>query len=56
MSNTIRILCLGDVVGQTGRAMFQKHVDRLRHELSLDAIIVNGENSGRTVGALPLVS
>ena len=46
MSNTIRILCLGDVVGQTGRAMFQKHVDRLRHELSLDAIIVNGENSG----------
>lgn len=37
---------MGDVVGQTGRAMFQKHVNRLRHELSIDVVMVNGENSG----------
>ena len=42
---TIRVLCIGDVVGATGRAMFQKHIDRVRQAHSIDAIIVNGENS-----------
>lgn len=42
---TIRVLCIGDVVGATGRAMFQKHIDRVRKAHSIDAIIVNGENS-----------
>lgn len=42
---TIRVLCIGDVVGATGRAMFQKHIDRVRKEYSIDAVIVNGENS-----------
>lgn len=41
----IRVLFIGDVVGVTGRAMFQKHIGRLTRELSIDAIIVNGENS-----------
>jgi metallophosphoesterase (TIGR00282 family) len=43
--STIRILCIGDVIGAPGRAMFQKHIDRLRAELKIDAVIVNGENS-----------
>lgn len=42
---TIRVLCIGDVVGATGRSMFQKHIDRVRKAHSIDAIIVNGENS-----------
>ena len=46
MSNRLRILFIGDVVGQTGRAMFQKHIDRLREEHHIDALVVNGENSG----------
>lgn len=40
----IRILCLGDVVGVPGRALFQKHINRLRQELNIDAVVVNGEN------------
>lgn len=47
MSNTIRVLCFGDVVGQAGRVMFQKHIGRLRRELCADAVVVNGENSGK---------
>jgi len=43
--NTIRVLFIGDVVGLTGRLMFQKHVSKLRHQYEIDAVIVNGENS-----------
>jgi 2',3'-cyclic-nucleotide 2'-phosphodiesterase len=42
---TVRILMLGDHVGQPGRAIFKKHVAQLRSRLGIDAIIVNGENS-----------
>ncbi len=42
---TIRVLFIGDVVGSIGRAMFQKHIDRLRKMYEIDAVIVNGENS-----------
>ena len=44
MSN-LRVLFIGDVVGAPGRAMFQKHIDRIRKEYKIDAVIVNGENS-----------
>lgn len=43
--NTIRVLLIGDVVGATGRAMFQKHANRLKKEYAAQALIVNGENS-----------
>lgn len=36
---------LGDVVGEPGRIMFEKHVARLRQEYRADAVVVNGENS-----------
>lgn len=45
MSNVIRILCVGDIVGATGRAMFNKHIARLRAEEQADIVMVNGENS-----------
>jgi metallophosphoesterase (TIGR00282 family) len=41
----LRILFLGDIVGNAGRVMFQKHIDRLRKEYGIDAVVVNGENS-----------
>ncbi len=41
----LRVLFLGDIIGKPGRALFQKHVDRIRREFSIDALIVNGENS-----------
>jgi 2',3'-cyclic-nucleotide 2'-phosphodiesterase len=42
---SMKVLFVGDVVGQPGRAMIQKYIPKLRKELSLDAVIVNGENS-----------
>lgn len=42
---TLRILFLGDIVGKSGRAIFEKHIDILRKEHCIDAVVVNGENS-----------
>lgn len=44
--NRIRVLFLGDVVGSAGRAMVEKHVKSLREKYDIDAVVVNGENSG----------
>lgn len=45
MKSTIRILMLGDIVGIPGRMMLQKHIKSLKQQYSIDATIVNGENS-----------
>lgn len=45
MKTTIRILMLGDIIGSVGRAMVQKHLANLKKTYSIDAAIVNGENS-----------
>ncbi len=41
----LRVLLIGDVVGSTGLAMFQKHIPHIKEKYAIDAIIVNGENS-----------
>lgn len=45
MKKTIRVLIIGDVVGNTGQTMFQKHIGQLQEKHSIDFTIVNGENS-----------
>jgi metallophosphoesterase (TIGR00282 family) len=45
MKKGLRILFLGDVVGPLGMAMVQKHIDGIRKEHQIDAVIANGENS-----------
>lgn len=45
MSQTIKVLFFGDVVGVPGRVMFQKHALKLKEKYGASAIIVNGENS-----------
>ncbi len=45
MKSTVRVLILGDVVGISGRMMLQKHLRSLKEQFSIDAVIVNGENS-----------
>lgn len=49
----LRILFIGDVVGAPGRAVLQKHINRIREQYQIDATIVNGENSadGRGITA-----
>lgn len=51
----IRLLVIGDVVGAPGRAMLQKHINRLREQYSIDATIVNGENSADGKGITPRI-
>ncbi|HEV2916255.1 MAG TPA: TIGR00282 family metallophosphoesterase [Candidatus Babeliales bacterium] len=41
----IRILCIGDVIGAAGRAIFQKYIPKLKKERAIDLVVVNGENS-----------
>jgi len=40
-----RILFLGDIVGEPGRKAVCQLLPKLKEELALDFIIVNGENS-----------
>jgi metallophosphoesterase (TIGR00282 family) len=42
---TFRLLFIGDVVGEAGCAAVRTLVPTLRHELGLDAVVANGENS-----------
>jgi metallophosphoesterase (TIGR00282 family) len=44
MSQTIKILVVGDTVGRPGRRICQEWVPKIREEESVDFVIVNGEN------------
>ena len=46
----MRILFCGDVVGRPGRSVIGDYLPRLRRELRLDFIIVNGENAAGGFG------
>lgn len=49
----MRILFLGDVVGEPGRIALYKALPELRSEYALDAIVVNGENAAGGKGIIP---
>lgn len=53
---TIRILFLGDVVGEPGRKAVIKHLPLLKQSEELDFIIVNGENSAGGKGITPKIA
>jgi metallophosphoesterase (TIGR00282 family) len=46
----MRILILGDVVGEPGRRLVEAHIPVLRRELALDFVVVNGENAAHGHG------
>jgi len=46
----MRILFCGDVVGRSGREVVCQNLPRLRRELGLDFVIVNGENAAGGFG------
>jgi metallophosphoesterase (TIGR00282 family) len=46
----MRILILGDVVGSSGRKALAEHLPKLRRELDLDFVVVNGENAAHGFG------
>lgn len=45
MSNTLKTIFFGDIVGSTGRALFKKYGLQLKEQYNADLIIINGENS-----------
>ena len=49
----MRILFLGDIVGRTGRSAVIARLPKLREELSLDFVAVNGENATSGLGLSP---
>lgn len=46
----MKILVLGDVVGRSGRDAVTENLARLRDELDLDFVVVNGENAAHGFG------
>jgi hypothetical protein len=46
----MRILVLGDVVGEPGRRLVEAHLPDLRRELAADFVIINGENAAHGYG------
>ena len=52
----LRVLIIGDVVGASGRSLFQKYVRKIKEEYAIDAVIVNGENSAHGKGITPKIA
>ncbi len=52
----MRILFLGDIVGRTGRDAVVQALPGLRKSLSLDLIVVNGENASHGFGLAPAMA
>ena len=53
---TIRLLFLGDVMGEPGRKAVFDLIPKLKEELSVDFVIVNGENSAHGRGITPKIA
>ncbi len=51
----MRILYCGDVVGRSGRDALSAHLPRLRDELRVDFVAVNGENAAAGFGITPQI-
>ncbi len=49
----MRILCIGDIVGKTGRRVVQECVPKLREEEDLDFVVANAENAAGGAGLTP---
>ncbi len=54
--NMIRILFLGDIVGEPGRKAVCQRLSEIKAEREIDFVIVNGENSAGGRGITPKIS
>ena len=52
----LRLLFLGDIIGEPGRRAVVESLPRLKEERALDFIVVNGENSAMGRGITPKIS
>jgi metallophosphoesterase (TIGR00282 family) len=51
----VRILLIGDIVGQPGRDIVRRRVAEIRHAYHLDCVIANAENAAGGSGITPLI-
>lgn len=56
MNPPLRLLFLGDIVGEPGRKAVQQILPTLRKERAIDFVIVNGENSAAGRGITPKIA
>lgn len=56
LQRMLRILFLGDIVGEPGRRAVIENVPRFKQEQGVDFVIVNGENSAGGRGITPKIS
>lgn len=49
-ANSLRIMCLGDVVGRPGRAALKRDLLNFKRDVGADLVIVNGENAAGGAG------
>lgn len=55
-SSPVKILCVGDVVGNPGRRVFAAAVARFRAAGGVQAVVVNGENAAAGRGITPALA
>ena len=53
MSNTLKVLAVGDIVGKTGTGYIVSRIRKFREENLIDLVVANGENSAPGNGILP---
>ena len=49
----MKILCIGDVVGQSGCKFLREKLPGIKKAYNIDIVIANGENSAHGNGVLP---
>ena len=49
----MRLLFIGDVVGESGCDMLASHLYRIKKDYAVDITVVNGENSAQGNGITP---
>jgi len=52
----MKILCVGDIVGEAGRHALEELLPGLKEEFRLDFVIVNGENAAGGAGLTPRIA
>lgn len=52
---SIRILCVGDVVGRPGRSFINSHLKQIRRRMQIDVVVVNAENAAGGSGLTPAI-
>ena len=53
MASTVKVLCIGDIVGSVGCEYLKKHLPDIKKENNLDVCVANGENSAKGNGITP---